>query len=53
MPGWFINLAYIVFAAVMVVFLVGVAVFVISLSAACIREARRRNRRNESKRNDP
>lgn len=53
MPGWFINLAYIVFAAVMVLFVVGVIVFVASLSAACIREARRRNRRNESERHDP
>ena len=53
MPGWFVNLAYIVFAAVVVLFLIGVIVFVVSLSAACIRQARRRNRRNESKRNDP
>lgn len=53
MPAWFVNLAYIVFAAVMVLFLTGVIVFVLSLSAACIREAKRRNRRNESKRYDP
>lgn len=42
MPEWFTNLAYIVFAAVMVLFLVGVIVFAASLSAACIREAKRR-----------
>ena len=42
MPEWFTNLAYIVFAAVMVLFVIGVVVFVISLSAACIREARRK-----------
>lgn len=42
MPAWFVNLAYIVFAAVMVLFLIGVIVFVVSLSAACIREAGRR-----------
>lgn len=49
MPAWFVNLAYIVFAAVMVVFVIGVVVFMISLSAACIREAKRRKRRDDSK----
>lgn len=42
MPAWFVNIAYIVFAVIMVAFLIGVVVFVISLSAACIREAKRR-----------
>lgn len=42
MPEWFVNIAYIVFAAVMVLFVIGVVVFVAALSAACIREARRR-----------
>ena len=42
MPAWFVNLAYLVFAAVMVLFVIGVIVFVVSLSAACIREARRK-----------
>lgn len=41
MPAWFVNIAYIVFAAVMTLFLIGVIVFVVSL-AACIREAGRR-----------
>lgn len=42
MPAWFVSLAYIVFAAVMVLFVIGVIVFVASMSAACIREAGRR-----------
>lgn len=42
MPEWFVNLAYIVFAVIMVAFLIGVVVFMVAMSAACIREARRR-----------
>lgn len=42
MPEWFVNLAYIVFAVIMVAFLIGVVVFMVAMSAVCIREARRR-----------
>ena len=45
MPAWFVNLAYVVFAAVMVCFLAGLAAVIIVTTVVSVREYLRGKRK--------